>query len=247
MECGSAGVPVDEPSNVPSGASLLISLGISTENPAASQLHFAVSAPGASCFGDQYSLGPCRVYCLTRCPLIASLPPDLGRITIASEAGGFTTVLEYEDGYEPVTITQAITGGEDFLVTAEGSEGVAPFQVAGVFPGPVLLESPSVLAGTPLEVDRDEPLELEWSGGASDVTFNFQAPGAGATVLCYVPSEDGVVVIPSDALRSVAPRTDLLLGYSTHSSTTIDGGVFPVHLVAPVLAAEGTPVVLRTD
>jgi hypothetical protein len=162
--------------------------------------------------------------------------PEAGELGVDTADGRFTQKLspDANGAYTFGDEADIFSAGDTITASFAGGD-VPAFDLAGVFPAPLVLSEPVVPTdGSDLVVARATDLTFRWTGGSAGTVFSVSQDTLSPALLrCAVPSESGVLTVPASALAELdGGRLDL----RTVTSVTAGAGGYDVRLV---LAAAG--------
>jgi hypothetical protein len=204
-------------------------------------------------------LGGCKATLAGAIPT-PSAWPESGDIvfTSSSDAGVLDQALAPgTDGqYTSQTATLDVTGNEPLHVASTGGKDVPAFETDLNFPL-ALLASDSLVNATTFDSSADLTVALQ--RGEKDLDFYFSLTGTNGTattyadsIVCFLPSETGSVVVPQAILSYVPKGSYTFSAYSAQVEVVEVGGysvsidaVGPVANAAKTKAAGGVTVTLQ--
>jgi hypothetical protein len=172
--------------------------------------------------------GSCVVY---DCVAGPSERPDAGELSVDTADARFTQKLLPDDEglYSFGDESGVFEPGDSITASFAGGE-VPAFDVAGVFPAPVVITEPVPPSdGSPISVTRGADLTLRWSGGVAGTMVSFSQDTPSSKVLrCLAKAESGVLTVTAAALGALdAGRLD----FRTVTTVRASAGSYDTTLV----------------
>jgi hypothetical protein len=202
----------------------------------------------------QAVIGPCRV---VACPRSNSssgerVPVSAGTITISG--GALASPFRLSPSAlmpDSLVVYQTLEGptrfwndGQTVRVQSTGATGGVPmFDQTVTGPPAIEVTAPTFVAGTPVRIPRDAPLDVTWTGGSSGtVKIEVTAPPGGGAVtpwtqaVCSFAAPLGTGTIPSDVL-TMLPAGGGTIAVVNESEATVGAGDYDIVVRANQQAA----------
>ncbi|MCA9565985.1 MAG: hypothetical protein KC561_20955, partial [Myxococcales bacterium] len=134
----------------------------------------------------------------------SEVPPTAGRISISGGSRPLSVGPNEDGSYSPIINSEEplFEQGDRVTVLAPG-DIVPEFWTTLDAPGPVLISSPSLpRSPNSLQVNTNQPLRFEWSGGSGEVEVLLTTPST--SVVCQYESISESGTVPVSALRALS-------------------------------------------